>query len=265
MAAIAAAVAAGATLVAAAAAITALVFARRAARAAGDQVSQAREQVSAAQAQVTAAQEQTRQAGELEWQRTRANVVVYMEPNPAVHYIADLVIANFGATPARDVALSADTPLRRTAIGGDPQREMVAPAQPIPLLAPGQQWRTSWDQAWKYMESPLPRRYKVTVAFTDERGEQRESDSVLDWTSFVDRRYMTHDEYRTLVMPLTEIAGGLKELSEIAWGGQKPEETLIGDAYDEHGRRLSDEEVQSRWARATGRLRAALARHQQGS
>lgn len=60
--------AAVATLLAATVAAFALVFARRAARAAGQQVA--------------AAQERTCQAAELEWQRSRAYVVAYIESNP---------------------------------------------------------------------------------------------------------------------------------------------------------------------------------------
>lgn len=258
LAAIAAAVAAGATLLtaaatllAAAAAITALIFARRAAHAAGDQVA-------AAQAQVAAAQGQTRRAAELEWQRTRAYVVAYMEPSPTVPEFADLVITNFGATPAYDIELISDPPPARTSRPGDPERERVMPTQPIPMLVPGQQWRTSWEMIGVYLDAELPRRYEVTVSFTDERRGPRETGAVLDWTSLAVRRHVTMTSASAEVVALKDIASSLTQLTKLARGGQEPEETYGGDVLDEDGQPVSAEEAAARRGRAATRRRSVV-------
>lgn len=245
--------------VAAIAAIFALIFAAKAARAAGRQVTEAQKQVTAAQAQVTATQEQTLQTAKLEWQRTQAYVVAYVEPSPTVPEFADLVITNFGATPAYDIKLISDPPLARMSRPGDPGREQLMPNQPIPMLVPGQQWRTSWEMISVYQDAELPRRYEVTVSFTDEREPHRKTRAVLDWTSLIERRYVTKSNAPDGVVKLHGNEPTLAQLIELAWGGQEPEETYGGDALDEEGQPVGTEEATARRSRAAARGRSVLA------
>ena len=208
VAALGAAVAAGATLIAATAAIFALVFARRAARAAGEQATAAKAQVDAAQAQVAAAQEQTRQAGELEWQRSQPHVVVYADVSVVSAHYVDLIITNLGSTGARDVVITCEPPLVRS-VGGA-SREQVALPEQMPFLAPGQQWRTLWDFAVQREGAGLPDRFEVTATYADSRGQQHVTTSVLDWRLFRGRRFVSekgvHDAAKSLAAIQTTLS-----------------------------------------------------------
>lgn len=96
-----------------------------------------------------------------------------------------------------------------------------------------------------------------SVTYVDERDTRRGTEVLLDWSSFIERRVMSQDQYRTVAAPLARIAGALEELRTLAWGGEEPDERLSGDAFDQDGHRLS-EEVEDCWARAAGRVRRML-------
>ncbi|MBF6161351.1 hypothetical protein IU438_04745 [Nocardia cyriacigeorgica] len=113
------------------------------------------------------------------------NVVAYVEQNPAEFYALELVIKNFGATPAKDVRLSFDPePQVSPHASGDTGIIDLWYPEVIPTLAPMQEWRTLWDLSHKRFEFPeLPSRHEVRVTFEDSKGESHETESVLDWES----------------------------------------------------------------------------------
>ena len=51
----------------------------------------------------------------------------------------------------------------------------------LPVLVPGQEWRTFWDTTFDRRESDLPRRHEATVKFKDSRGKEHDFKSILDW------------------------------------------------------------------------------------
>jgi len=104
-------------------------------------------------------------------------VVVFMEPSAAGSYYVDLVVRNFGATAAHDVRLEIEpAPHRHTGTGG----ELWLP-ELIPVLVPGQEWRTFWDTGQR-VESGLPDRHDAVATFNDSDGRALPPlRSILDW------------------------------------------------------------------------------------
>lgn len=91
-----------------------------------------------------------RQVGEA--RRTREevaqpNVVVFPDLNPVQFHYLDLVVKNFGQTPAYDITLDIE-PLEHapyeSGITGEEVRFLYVPPK-IAVLAPGQEWRTVWE------------------------------------------------------------------------------------------------------------------------
>ena len=180
----------------------------------------AKRQVDAAQAQLVAAngqieqaklqlkeaekarESQEQQAQILRKEQAQPNVVVFMEPTKDHWGFVDLIVKNFGATPARDVHLAFEPELSIAPItnAADENRfEKLGYPAVIPFLAPGQEWRTLWDSARrrndedkhrKQRNAALPAdeplqlmtsRFDATVTFKDSDGESLTTTSILDW------------------------------------------------------------------------------------
>jgi hypothetical protein len=106
--------------------------------------------------------------------------MAYMEPNPAISQAVELVIKNFGLTGARDIRLIVAPELKRAGGQGLPEEVVKLPTA-IPFLAPGQEIRTLWDVQARRIASELPKRYDVTVSYTDFFDKPQTTHSVLDW------------------------------------------------------------------------------------
>lgn len=74
----------------------------------------------------------------------------------------------------------------------------------IPVLVPGQEWRTFWDfTPQRDAASDMPRKYSARVAFKDSRGREGfEFTFEIDWQVLIDRGFITiykmHDAARAL-------------------------------------------------------------------
>nr|WP_322859156.1 hypothetical protein [Mycobacterium europaeum]MEA1159286.1 hypothetical protein [Mycobacterium europaeum] len=83
---------------------------------------------------------------------SQPNVVVFIDHNPKNFQYLDLVVKNFGQTPAYHIELTMDNPLdvspyHLNATGQDIGVTHLDMPQRIAVLAPGQEWRTLWDSA----------------------------------------------------------------------------------------------------------------------
>lgn len=71
----------------------------------------------------------------------------------------------------------------------------------IPVLVPGQEWRTLWDTG-KRAKSALPDRHDATITYRDSQGESYTVEAVLDWRFVKDREMVTiygaHDAAKAL-------------------------------------------------------------------
>jgi hypothetical protein len=105
------------------------------------------------------------EARRLREEQAQPYVVAYMEPSVAGAYFMDLVVRNFGTTAAHDVRLRIDPAPRRAAgTRGD-----VWPPDSIPVLVPGQEWRTLWDCGAR-VDSGLPDHHEAAISVRTPRG-----------------------------------------------------------------------------------------------
>lgn len=176
--------------------------------------------------QVAQARRAREQAQHLETERAQPYVVAYMEPSAATNLAIDLVIKNYGQTAAQDVRFSVDPTPRRTS-----GEEVLVPVQ-IPILAPGQEWRTSWDFTTDRMDSSLPDRHEGRVRFKGIGGAKRESEVVLDWSVYKSRRWVEVYGMHAAARALRDIRDQMKKWTEPPGG---PLSVLVrsGDAKDE--------------------------------
>src|ERR1700704_6203835 len=93
------------------------------------------------------------------------NVAMFMEPSASDWHLVELVVKNFGRTPAYGIRFDYIAPLN-------------LPAE-IPYLAPSQEWRIVWDSALDRRElgEAIASRFDGAVIYYDEpkngdRGKQ---------------------------------------------------------------------------------------------
>lgn len=133
-------------------------------------------------------------------EQTRPHVTMFMEPHAADWHVIELVVRNFGRTPAYDVRFEFPRPptVARYETASDGYAD-VAPLQlpeELPVLAPGQEWRTVWDSAIDRAElgDAIESQFSGVVRYSDRpdrppRGwrlwrrerPQFENKVVLDW------------------------------------------------------------------------------------
>jgi hypothetical protein len=141
----------------------------------------AKQQVDKAQEQVREAREarldQERQAQEaietqvrIAEEQAQPNVVLYTEMNPSAKQFIEIVVKNFGTTPAYHVKASFDPPLKATPNLLSKGKLADVPVPDFPILAPGQEWRTGWDHSRsrkKHQEEWGPLAGKTEPQLTD--------------------------------------------------------------------------------------------------
>lgn len=101
-----------------------------------------------------------------------------MRPSVADDIFINLVVANFGATAARDVRVTILPEARRSEHSGIETRLLVPV---IPVLVPGQQWSTFWDSVLHREEGGFAGSHEATVVFRDSFDEAHSLSFMLDW------------------------------------------------------------------------------------
>lgn len=187
---------------------------------------------------------QLRVAKRVREEQAQPYVVVFAEPSPAAQSVVDLVVKNFGATAAKDVRIDFDPPLQRAAGEED---EPKVPAV-IPVLVPGQEWRTFWDTGIARAGSDVPDRHVATVRFADSQGRTLPTyEFILDWEPMKARDVVTTYGMHHASAALRELSKEVKKWREGAGGGLKVY-VRDGDARDHRMR----EEVEQRRAEREG-------------
>jgi hypothetical protein len=134
-------------------------------------------------------------------EESRPHVGMFMEPHAADWHVIELVVRNFGKTPAYDISFTFPHPptvaeYENATDGYADVVELQLPRQ-LPTLAPGQEWRTVWDSALDRAElgEGIESRFPGTVTYHDRveipRGwkfwrpgrRSLETKVVLDWAS----------------------------------------------------------------------------------
>jgi len=145
--------------------------------------------------------QQNRRNRRLASEEIRPHVGMFMEPHAADWHVIELVVRNFGKTPAYDISFTFPQPptvaeYENATDGYADVIELQLPKQ-LPTLAPGQEWRTVWDSALDRTElgEGIESRFPGTVTFYDrvenprgwkfwQRGRRPlQTKVVLDWAS----------------------------------------------------------------------------------
>lgn len=144
---------------------------------------------------------------------TQPNVAMYMEPSATDWHLIELVVKNFGRTPAFGIRFEFANPptVGRYESASYEDRyiditELNLPSE-IPYLAPTQEWRIVWDSALDRRElgEAISSRFHGAVTYFDQpkkqgskqKRYQYRSSAVLDWATLhpVERLELltTHD------------------------------------------------------------------------
>jgi len=151
---------------------------------------------------------QIAEARRLRIEQAQPYVAVYAEASPAASFVFDLVIRNFGRTPATDIRVRIQPPLGRAAPGDD----LVELPDAIPTLVPGQEWRTLWDTQMARRDSPLPTRHAVEVRFSDASGRAEYCFQFdLDWDASTRRDVVDVSSLHDAAKALQDIRALLKK------------------------------------------------------
>jgi len=125
---------------------------------------------------------------ELKIEQMRPHVAMFMEPHAADWHVVELVVRNFGQTAAYDVEFSFLNPptvaqYENAHDGMVDIAELRLPGE-LPVLAPGQEWRTVWDSSLDRYElgGSIEWRFVGTVSYHDR------PDHKTGWRKFRDRR-----------------------------------------------------------------------------
>ncbi len=154
---------------------------------------------------------QLREARRLRLEQAQPYVVCFAERTPGHDQALDIVIRNFGTTAARDVTLTVTPPLMRSGHAGQPPEEVNLPDR-LPVLVPGQEWRTWWDLGTSRADAELISRHDAVVNYKDSQGKPLPSTpSVIDWADFSQRTWL-------VTYGMHETATALRELSKTVAG-----------------------------------------------
>jgi hypothetical protein len=144
---------------------------------------------------------------------TQPNVAMFMEPSASDWHLVELVVKNFGRTPAYGIRFDFANPptVGKYESAYEDRYVDIAPLNlpaEIPYLAPTQEWRIVWDSALdrKELGEAIASRFDGALTYYDEpktgengkRGrKQFRSTAVLDWATLhpVERLELltTHD------------------------------------------------------------------------
>jgi hypothetical protein len=149
--------------------------------------------------------------------QVQPNVVAFIRPNAKVYQFLDLVVANYGLTPAYHVKLDFP-PLTvspyQNAVTGEQVTQLHIPDE-IAVLAPGQEWQTMWDSAIERhnKRDELGSRFEGLVNFEDSRGHKFNNPAILDWDTHFDTNFVADkpdESAKAVAEQLSEISGVLK-------------------------------------------------------
>ncbi|MGY1712518.1 hypothetical protein ACI8AC_23705 [Geodermatophilus sp. SYSU D00758] len=186
-----------------------------------------------------------RQLGEarrLRKEQAQAYVVCYAEKTPGHLHAVDIVIRNFGLTAARDITVVVSPPLMRSGHAGRPPEAVVVPDQ-LPVLVPGQEWRTWWDLGTERVDSGLDGRYEVVIRYRDSQGKKLPpTPSVLDWADFESRQFVVTRGLHDAATALQEVSKTLKSFKDGPRGGVAAY-VRDGDAADQRRRERYQEQL----------------------
>ncbi|OMC49290.1 hypothetical protein A5742_21305 [Mycolicibacterium fortuitum] len=146
------------------------------------------------------------------------DVVMFIDHNPVDWHYMDIVIKNFGQTPAYNVRVDLPplqvVPFEHASTGEKVTTHYVPNS--IAVLAPGQEWRSAWESGIDIEEydGELPSNYVGMVRFDDKMNADKpsfENPISLDINMFKNMHRISTEKSKTVEKALYEISGTLKE------------------------------------------------------
>src|SRR5262245_57764893 len=141
---------------------------------------------------------QYQRAREASAEAMQPQVAMFMEPSASDWHLVELVVKNFGRTPAYSIRFEFANPptVGRYEAGYEDQFIDITPLNlpaEIPYLAPSQEWRLAWDSPLDRREvgEAIASRFHGAVTYYDEpktngkikARNQFRSSAVLDWAT----------------------------------------------------------------------------------
>lgn len=166
----------------------------------------------------------------------RPYVVVTVEPAVATQLVMELVVRSMGRRPAFGVRISLDPPPQRTDEDQEGYRMAEAKmlSQPIGMLAPGQELRTTFDFIPDRLKTDLPSEYTATITYSDSSGHSYDETALLDL-------YVGQGTTHVVTYGIHDVAKSLREVKK----------TLKGASLlQRRGRLITDTSVESRVERS---------------
>jgi len=213
-----------------------------------------------AKQQVEKAQDQVDEARRTRELQAQPNVVLYSEPNPSVWQILEVVVKNFGTTPAYDIKISITPQLQSTPNHVTyPKIADIPVPRRLPILAPGQAWKTVWDSAptrqdhlrqlnqklgkaeiplLEYYDQIPNRRHHAIVTYTDsERKKRYETEAELDFNMLDGTTQARINTIHDLTKEVESVQDALESIAETLKSYSKNEHkgiwVYVKDADDE--------------------------------
>lgn len=190
------------------------------------------------------ARRQLKQARQLREEEAAPAIIVDIVPDDVSGHLLDLVIENIGKTPARDVTIRFDPPVKSAADMSDYELADWSPLKDgLKTLAPGRRLTAMFDSAIERYGTDLPRRYEVTVDCLDSHGRRQPT---MQYTLDMEPLYgALHTEVRGMHQLVKEVEKLRKALEPIAKKGITVE-TFDGEAvvakraaaHEEHRERV---------------------------
>jgi hypothetical protein len=155
---------------------------------------------------------QVREARRSREERSRPYVAAFLEMEG---FMIDLVVKNFGETVARNVTLTPDRPMTRGGDKGNEQWSNLEVFKSLPVMVPGQEWRTVFDVGRDRDGKGLDEPYEVTMAYQDSRGRALPAERFsLDWTVNRSAIYMSKKGINELAQSVEKMAKRMDQWTE---------------------------------------------------
>lgn len=125
---------------------------------------------------------QVAEATTLRREQTRPYVVVSIDVEQRQLFM--LTIENVGSTPAFDVVVEFDKPLRSSMTNFEPVRMLQ---EPNPMLPPGRKFRAFWETSFEVFKDDYshPLSYRSTVKYKDQQGRRYGPETyILDFRTY---------------------------------------------------------------------------------
>jgi YD repeat-containing protein len=151
-----------------------------------------------------------KQARQLQDEKSQPYVIAQVENNPNVQEMLELSIKNVGDTAARDIEVVFSPHPQRSAWGSNDEPTYLMYPQTIPVLVPGQEWRTTWDSAHFRQETDLPDRHTVTLKYVGLKDSKHTEVYVLDWKYLYMRGYLEEKTIHHVAKDFREVTQLLK-------------------------------------------------------